>query len=137
MAKDPTKVADKQINRLKGATQDIIDGVNAVTTAPGIKAAAKKQKWLNNVSAAADKWAGNVSKVPLPEWQESMRNKGIPRISAGLDAARAKIIDFYSQLLPYQDSLKAKIDTMPDTSLDDNINRMAEYARGMAKFSRK
>ena len=68
--------------------------------------------------------------------KEKMLNKGLPRIAAGIDGAKQKVIDFASQLLPYIDAQKEKIKSMPSTSLEDNIARMTSFIRGMANFKR-
>ena len=135
----PQQVTEKHARRLKGSIQDIQDGVNAVTQAPGVKAAAKKDKMLANLTAAVQsgKWGDRVSKVTLEDWKTSMIQKGLGRIAQGVDGSQQKIADFYAQLLPFQDSVKAKINAMPDLTLEDNLNRMVANAREMAKFRRK
>lgn len=135
----PQQAADKQAKNLKASTQYIQQGVQNVTVAPGKSAAAKQDKMRNNIMAAIDsgKWAQRVSSVPLNEWQQQMVNKGIPRIAAGIDAANGKVTDFFTQLFPYQDSLKAQINSMPDLTIEDNISRMTTFVRGMSNFKRK
>jgi hypothetical protein len=66
-----------------------------------------------------------------------MINKGIPRVSGGLDASIGKVADFASQLLPAIDSAVAKIKTMPDLTIEDSISRMTTFVREMSKFSKK
>jgi len=66
-----------------------------------------------------------------------MINKGIGRVASGIDEAAAKVRSFASELLPYQDSLKGQIERLPDVTLEDNINRMVTWIRGMARFQRK
>lgn len=133
------QVQQKHARNLKNSTQYITDAVNAVTTAPGVQAAKKQDKMLAGVQAAVQsgKWAQRVSSVSLEDWKSKMVNKGIPRISAGIDEAAPKTIAFFEQLLPYQDAVKAKIAAMPDLTLDDNLNRMLTNARAMAQFKRK
>ena len=132
------QAADKQAKNLKASTQYIQSGVQAVTKAPGQSAAAKSDKMRQNILAAIDSgtWAKNVAAVPLSDWQSAMINKGIPRISAGIDAANGKVAAFFTKLLPYQDNLKSQISSMPDLTLEDNINRMTTFVRGMSQFSK-
>jgi len=40
-------------------------------------------------------------------------------------------------LLPHIDSVRAGVEKMPDLTLEDSINRMSTFVRGMAKFSFK
>jgi hypothetical protein len=135
----PEQAQDKLARRLKAATQDIQSGVAKVTEAPGAKAAAKQDKMLNNLTAAVQsgKWAQRVKSVTVDDWKTQMTNKGIPRIAAGIDGAKQKSIDFFSQLLPYQDSLKSQLNQMPDLTLEDSISRVGYWIRNMSKFQRK
>ena len=103
----PEQFAEKHARRLKGATEDIRNGINAVTVAPTEKAAAKKDKMLNNLQAAVQsgKWERGLKAVSLEAWKQKALNKGLGRIAAGVDEAHDKVVDFASQLLPYQDTL--------------------------------
>lgn len=135
----PSEAREKHARRLKASLEDMARGVNAVTEAPGRKAAAKQEKMLANLTASvrSGKWASKVSAVPLDEWKKQMVEKGLPRVSAGIDGAAAKVESFFGQLLPYQDSLKSKLTGMPDLTLEDNISRMTTWIRGMAGFKPK
>ena len=135
----PQEFAEKHARRLKGATEDIRKGVAKVTESPTAKAAAKSDKMLANITAAvtSGKWADRLRAVTLEEWQEKMITKGVPRIAAGIDAARGKVEEFYAQMAPFQDTLQRKIDAMPDMTIEDSIARATEWMRGMAKFSKK
>lgn len=130
---------EKWARRLKGAIPDIEAGVDRVTEAPGKKAAAKADKMLANLTESVrdGTWARRVGAVSLEEWKAHMKNKGVGRIAAGVDGAAAKAEDFFSQLFAYQDSVKGKLDAMPDLTLEDSINRMTTWVRDMAKFSKK
>jgi hypothetical protein len=66
-----------------------------------------------------------------------MIEKGVPRVAQGIDAAHDKVVDFANQLLPFQDNLKQTVNKMPDVTLEDSINRMVSWTRGMSKFTRK
>jgi len=66
-----------------------------------------------------------------------MTNKGLGRVATGIDEAAPKVRAFASDLLPYIDNLKASVDKLPDTTLEDSINRMTTFVRGMSKFQRK
>ena len=133
------EATEKHARRLKGATEDIRRGVQRVTEAPGQAAAAKQEKFRQNLMAAIDsgKWARRVASVSLGEWQTLMADKGIPRIAAGVDASAGKIEDFFSQLFAHQEGLERKVQSMPDLTLEDSINRMTTWVRGMSEFQRK
>jgi hypothetical protein len=129
----------KHARNLKAAIPDITAGVNRVTTAPGVQAAAKSDKMLNNLTAAVQsgKWARRTAAVPLADWQKAMTTKGVQRVGQGIDAAAAKTTDFFQQLFDYQSGLMQQVSTMPDMTLEDSISRMGTWVRGMAKFQRK
>lgn len=132
-AKDPTKVAEKWATGMSQAGQAITDGINAVTTAPGVAAARQKELWANQVVANKDKWASRTAAVPLSEWQQAAITKGVPRIAQGAQAAQPKYTQFMTKLLPYIESQKNALP--PRGNLEQNLQRMTQFVRGMAKFS--
>ncbi len=129
---------DKHARRLKAAVEDVRKGIDKVTESPTEKAAQKQDKMLSNLTAAVQsgKWAKGLKRVSLEDWKKKARDVGVNRIAAGIDAAKDKVISFAEQLLPYIDRQKAAISGMPDVTLDDNINRMNTFIRGMAQFTR-
>ena len=135
----PGEAQEKHARRLKGATEDIRRGVSRVSEAPGQAAAAKVDKFRQNLMASIDngKWARRVASVSLSEWQTLMAEKGIPRIAAGVDASAAKTEEFFTQLFAHQEGLERKVASMPDLTLEDSINRMTTWVRGMSDFQRK
>jgi hypothetical protein len=135
----PDEFVEKHARRLKVAVEDMRRGVERVSESPTVKAAAKKDKMRSNINAAIDsgKWERGLRRVTTEEWKQKMINKGLSRVATGIDEAAPKVRAFASELLPYEDSLKAQVDKMPDVTLEDSINRATFWMRGMAKFSRK
>jgi len=135
----PAAFAEKWGRRLKGATQDIKDGVNAVTTAPSQQAVAKQDKMKANLIRAIDDgiWAAGLGKVTLSDWKRDMTEKGVPAISRGVDIATPKVQQFAAVLLPHIEAGKASIESMPDLTLEDNIQRMEKMVRHMADLKYK
>jgi protein-disulfide isomerase-like protein with CxxC motif len=129
---------DKHARRLKAAVEDVRKGIDKVTESPTDKAAAQQDKMLTRLTAAvqAGKWAQGLRRVSLEDWKKKARDIGVNRIAAGIDAAKDKVTAFAEQLLPYIDRQKAAIQNMPSVTLDDNINRMNTFIRGMAQFRR-
>lgn len=130
--------AEKWQRRLSAAAPDIQKGIQKVDQSPTEAAAQKQDKMLANVTQAVQsgKWAAGLRRVTLQDWKKSAIEKGIPRISQGVANAGGKVAQFASELLPYQDSLKQQIASMPDLTIEDNINRMTTFVRGMSKFKR-
>jgi hypothetical protein len=131
--RDPNAVAQEWAQHLSAATQKIQAGVQSVQVAPGQAAARQRQAWLQNIQAAADKWARNVASVSLQDWQQDMVNKGIPRIGQGAQAAQPKFAAFMSRLLPYIDAGVRQLP--PRGTLDQNINRAVTFMRYMSQFT--
>jgi len=131
--------AEKYARRIKAAGQDMIDGVNKVTVAPTQQAAAKQTKMLQNLTAAvtSGKWANGLKKVTLDKWKSDMIDKGVGRVSAGVDASMGKITDFAQQIIPHISAAQAKVSAMPDLTLSDSIQRAATFMTEMAKFQKK
>lgn len=129
---------EKHARRLKGSVEDIRRGVERVTEAPTIKAAAKKDKMKANLNAALDngKWERGLKRVTLEDWKGQMVNKGIGRIATGIDGAAPKVVKFAAELLPFIDGVQNQVKKMPDITLEDSISRMTTFVRGMAKFKR-
>lgn len=126
--------AAKWGNRLKGATTEIRQGVEGVTQAPGQAAAKKADKMLAGIQKALSDgtWQRNVAAVSLDEWKKKTLDKGLGRISSGVDGAMDKQVQMAEKLLAAVDSVKGEVDRMPDTTLDDRLNRMVAFARGMS-----
>lgn len=135
----PKEYQEKHARRLKASLEDMKAGVERVTEAPTAKAAKKVDKMRANLLAALDsgKWQRRLNAVTLDEWKRKMVDVGVPRVSAGIDAAAAKTEAFAAELLPHVDKVSTEVKKMPDVTLDDNINRMVSFIRGMAKFERK
>lgn len=128
--------AAKWANRLSQSTADIQRGVDAVTEAPSARAVAKQAKLVANWTAAVNsgKWASKMKAVTLEDWRSAMKNKGIGRISTGASEASAKMADFGTKLLAYQNSNLPTIYKMPDTNQGETKARMNAWFDIMSKF---
>lgn len=134
----PAEFREKHARRLKGAIEDMRSGVSRVTVAPTQQAASKKEKFRAGIQSAIDsgKWEAGLKRVSLEEWKMKMLDKGLGRVAAGIDSAAEKVEAFAADLNAHQDRLKSEIASMPDISLEDNINRMTAWVRGMSKMKR-
>jgi hypothetical protein len=132
MAGTPDQIAADWAAGLASKTDKMARGAAAVTVAPGQAAARQKNVYVANVQASADKWAANTQAVSLPEWQQSFVNKGIPRIASGAQAAQPKFAQAMASLLPHIASTKSSLP--PRGTLEQNIDRAARFARGMASY---
>jgi molecular chaperone GrpE (heat shock protein) len=135
----PVQFAEKHNRRTKAALDDMRTGIQNVTISPTMQAAAKADKMLARLteSVQSGKWADGLKRVTLEDWKEKMLTLGVNRVSQGLDANKAKVEKFATDLLPYIDSGLTRIKAMPDVSSEDAISRMTEWTRYMLKFRRK
>lgn len=136
--KDPTAVAAKWAANLTQSTQSMTEGVNAVAVAPTQQAAARSEAYLAGVqrAVASGHWQKSLQAVSLQSWQQAMIQKGIPRVGSGATAAKGKFAAFMAKLLPYQASLQAQLAATPRGDLATNIQRMVQWAQGMAQFNK-
>lgn len=136
MAITPAQAAAKWQQRLSQSRQQIIDGVNGVTVAPGAKAAAQKNYWLLRVQNSADKWARNVGRVTLEEWKASMINIGIDRVATGAAAKVGKVEAFMNEFLPYVNSAAERVRAMPKGGEAEAIARASAMIQANMRFKR-
>jgi len=130
----PQQYSEKWGRRLKQSLQDVQAGVQGVTEAPTAAAARALDRAAIAYQEAisSGRTARKLNAVSLSDWQSSMVNKGIPRISAGVDQAASKQVQMAERLLAAVDSAKAKVDAMPKGTLADSISRMTAFATDMA-----
>ena len=132
MAKDPQAAAQRWAQNLAGAGDKIREGVNAVQVSPGTLAARQADVWASNTAAAKQKFARNVGKLQLGDWQASMNNKGVNRIAEGAQQAQPKMAAFLTSFLPH---VEAGVRSLPPRGgLEQNITRMTAMVRHNAKF---
>lgn len=109
-----------------GASQKWLDGVNSVTVAPGVAAAAAADRMLQNFTAALPKYKANVAAVTTGEWQAACKSKGAPRFASGAAAGQAKYVAQMSKVLPVISQIR---DSLPARG---DINTNLERSRQMA-----
>lgn len=137
--KDPKKLAEKYVQRATAATQDMIDGINAVSVNPAEKAIKAIPKMRANFLAALDsgQYEEAMKGVTLDSWKTAMIEKGVPRVAQGVRSAQPKMEAFFSQQAAYQEKIDAQLAKMPTTTLEDNIARMTQQVRMMGQFKYK
>ncbi|HEX4921859.1 MAG TPA: hypothetical protein VFV92_14110 [Candidatus Bathyarchaeia archaeon] len=133
---DAQQATDKWLQNIGTATERMKQGAMNVTVAPGQKAAAAADKWLQRVQQAQAKYKNNVSRVSLQDWQQAYIQVGIPRVSQGAQAKKAKYTAAMADFLPYLIQGVAKIDAMPKTTLQDSIARAVAMINHNAAYVR-
>lgn len=126
---DPTAIAEKWATNLGAANQAYIDGVNAVTVAPGQLAAAAADRWLANTTAAKGTYARNSAAVTAEMWKAAAAGKGAPRLSSGAQAAKPRMATVLTKLLP---AIQQEASALPARGdIEANILRSGTFARKM------
>lgn len=135
----PQQAAEKWSRRLGASGQDIQTGVQQVTQSPMQLAAANQQGYIMGVQEAVNsgKWQAGLQRVSLPQWQQAMIQKGIPRIASGAQQGIPKMQEFMTQFLPYLDQGVAQVRQMPKTSVQDGIARATAMILHNAAFRRR
>ena len=135
----PEQYAEKQARNLKNSLPDIRAGIERVSTAPGVAAAAAQTRMKDNLNRSIDdgRWAAKVRGVTLEEWKTAALNKGVDRIAAGIDQAHDKQGQMAGRLLAAVDSSAAKSNAMPKGTIQDSIARMTTFVEDMHKFKGK
>ncbi len=132
------QVAEKYARRGSEALTDYTEGIESVTENPMEKAIAKLDKAKQNYIKAIDsgKTERGLRRVSLPAWKQITKEKGEARYVSGVMAAKPKVEAFMTELLPHIDEGKKKIQNLPDTTLQQNIERSRVFLTHMATFKR-
>ena len=126
---NPSAAAQAWASRLGASSQAYIDGVNGVQVAPGQLAAASKDRWLQNTTAAAPRFAANSAAVTKEAWAQASTTKGAPRLASGAQSALPKVEQTFAKLFP---AIRGAVSGLPARgNIDQNIERSAQFARKM------
>lgn len=130
---------EKWGRRLSAAGPDITAGVNNVKTAPGVAAAAASDRMLAGIQASVQsgQWGKAVSAVSLTDWQNAMKNKGIPRLTQGVATAQQTKLPQITALLNAVDASVGALSSIPRGGIENNINRAVTFMREMSKNAPK
>ena len=131
---DPVSAAANWTAGLTGAGQKITDGVNRVNQAPGQKAAAQAQKYINNVTASVPKWQRKVAGVTLEQWRSAMITKGVPRVASGAQASQGKFQGALVPLFQFMQSLWQQVDAMDTSTPAARDAKMLAWSQGMRNY---
>ena len=130
---------DKWGRRLSAAAPDVQAGIDRVTVAPGVQAAAASQRMLANLTTAVTNgtWGNNVAKVSLQDWKDAMKNKAIPRLQQGIATAQQKKAANITTFLSAVDAARADALALPKGGLEQNIARSVAFQRSMSQRAPK
>lgn len=123
---DPSKKAAKWASKMAGATQDYVDGVNAVTEAPGVAAAAHQDTLVTrfNQAVQSGQWASAVQSVSLSDWKTATTKYGAQNLQSGAAKGQAKMLRYMQAAAPEYSRIKSEIRSMPNATDADRQARM-------------
>lgn len=104
-------------------------GIDSVQTAPGIAAAAAKDRYLQGVNASANKWANNTAAVTLQQWKTTAIAKGQGRLQSGAQAGLSKYQAAIGKVLEAERSVIASLP--PRGDINANVERSRQFQLGM------
>lgn len=136
LKKSPAAATAKWVEKLSATGPEMEAGVMAVTEAPGVAAARERQKWAQRVRESEAKWATNVQRVSLADWQKSMKEIGIQRVASGAQAKQGKMLAFATEFYPFLEQVRSRIKAMPSTTPQQRIARMVANAEAIKGFKR-
>lgn len=133
--KTAAQVAQKWSTNLTNATTQMQNGINGVTVSPGQLAAQQSAAYLAGVQQNVGKWQAKLQAMPLSQWQNAMKTKGIPRVQQAATTDMPQVQAAFGPLLDFTYNLRDQINSsMPRGSLAQNINRMTSFVQGMAQY---
>jgi hypothetical protein len=133
---DAQTATDRWIGSAGTAQQRYTDGVQATNVDPTARAVAAQGKLLNNFQAAvtSGKWARALQRVGAGGWKAATVAKA-NNFSTGINASRQKYLDAIGPVLQVEAQLQQQIDSMPNATIQDSINRMAAWANGLHQWA--
>lgn len=132
---DAQSVATKWVQRTQAAAQDYTAGIQNTDKDPTALAIAAGQRYIQRVTDAfnSGKWANGLRRAGKAGWQAATLAKA-SNFSTGVAAAEQKVASAFGPLLAYETTLQARINSMPNVTLQDRIARATAWITGMASY---
>lgn len=104
-------------------------GIQSVTTAPGVAAAAAADRYLAGVNSNVQKYATRSAAVTLQQWKDTSITKGQSRLASGAQAGMSK---FQAGIQRVLDAEKSIIPGLPPRgTVAQNIARSSAFQQAM------
>lgn len=131
----PQEVAARWAQRTSAATTDWTAGVQRVTESPSAKAAAKADKWLMALQESKQKFINNAGAVTVEAWRTATVAASA-RLADGVNRKQGKMAAFMTEFLPYVEQVRQQVNSMPDDTFEQRLQKMITNARGLRNFRR-
>ena len=127
--KTAAQVAQKWKTNTSNSGTAYRDGIEGVTVSPTAKAALAIDRQVQGVqrAAAEGRTQAALNNVTLSDWKAAAINKGLSRLTTGVQQAETKMARAMSVILPVAQQIKDHVATMPRGTLADSAAR-AMYA---------
>jgi len=112
-------------------------GIQGVTVAPNTKAAAALPRWIASVTSkkVQDKYVSKNNAVTLQAWQAAAVTFGVPNLSRGAQKGQTKYAAFAQKFYPFLSQNLAKIQAMPNVTLQERIARATALMMANAGYN--
>lgn len=134
MPKNVQMSIDKWKRNMSTAGEAVKAGVMGMTEAPGVKAAASKDKYVRGVMDAANSGAYEAGQLSysLQDYKDAVTGKGISNMQTGAQKLSARAQRNMADQLNYANQVADQVAGMPTNTLEDGIAKAAETIRLMA-----
>lgn len=138
-AYDSKRATKKQIANVAANVDSYQAKMRENTIHPGQQAIKKKNKMKTNFLEAlkdGGKFDEGCMSYTLQEFNERAATVGARNLPQGVQDAESKINAFHDQMSQFMDQHLAKINAMPDDTLEQRLQKQRENAMGMMAFKR-
>lgn len=138
---DPAKKARKWASKVGAATQDYIDGINAVDVNPAQLAVAQQQAMLTRFRQAVERgdWAAALNAVGLADWKQSAV-AGANNFANGAAKGEKKMAKYMAKAAPEYERIRQEIRSMPngtDAERKARMDRNLELMKAMKGIGKR
>lgn len=133
---DAGTAAARWVASAGAAQQRFTEGVQATTKDPTQLAIQAQAKLVQNFNAAvsAGRYARGLQAVGQAGWKAATVAKA-SNYATGINASQDKYLTAIGPVLQIEAQLQQQIAAMPNTTLQDSINRMAAWATGLHNWA--
>lgn len=133
---DASTAADRWAGSAGTAQQRYVEGIQNTQADPAARAIAAEAKLLSGFqqSVTSGRWRRRLSAVGKSGWQQAAIQKA-PNFATGFNASKDKYMQAIGPVLAIESQLQAQIQSMPNASFQDSINRMTAWATGLHNWA--
>lgn len=135
MAFDPSEVAQQWTQGMSGATEKWKKKIAQVRVSPATKAVAAKEKMVNKFMESMNDgtYEASMGGVTLSSWAGACQAKA-SRLAAGAAEGKLKMQAYLQQAKSVYDANENEIESMPNITEEDAVQRMIRNMQNMKKL---